>query len=290
MTVLEVEELEKRYKRFHLSLSFQIADGETVAFIGPNGAGKTTLIYTVLNVVHRDGGRVRFFGLDLDRHEAEIKRQVGVLFEEPRLFDDLSVRHLLEFFQAFYPRWDWPYALRLLEEADVDPEKKFKKLSRGMRAKVALVVALAPQPKMLILDEPTAGLDPKMRKWLKEKIHEARERFAPSVMLTSHIMKDVEDLANRIAFLENGRIKLLRHREDLAKWRIIEGTCDGVLSVEAVKLKLVREGPGARFRLLAEHYDEKLKDELQKCGATITNVFAPDLDELYDWIIEAPAE
>lgn len=290
MRVLEAEELEKRYRGFCLKVSFWIEAGETLAVVGPNGAGKTTLIYTLLNVLRRDGGAVRFFGLSLDEHEVEIKRDLGVVFEEPRLFKTLRVRQLLEFFQAFYPRWDQAYALRLLKEADVDPEKKFGDLSKGMRTKVNLALALASRPKVLILDEPTAGLDPKMRKWLKQKIGEAREEFAPAILLTSHIMQDVEDLAHRIAFLENGRIKLLRSYERLKEWRVIEGTCNGSFSLKAIKLRFVQSGDSTRFRLLTERYDEKLRDDLQRCGARITNVSTPDLDELYDWIIDNPAE
>ncbi|GBC83320.1 ABC transporter ATP-binding protein YtrB [bacterium HR10] len=290
MKVLEVEGLEKRYRRFHLNVSFSMEVGETLAFIGPNGAGKTTLMYTLLNIVRRDGGRVRFFGLDLDRHEVEIKRRVGFLFEEPRLFKTLRVRHLLEVFKTFYPSWDQSYALRLLGECGLDPEKRFHKLSKGMRTQVAVIIALAPRPRLLIFDEPTAGLDPKMRRWLKEKIREAREEFGPALLLTSHIMRDVEDLADRIAFLDNGRIALLRHREELAKWRIIEGTCDGSLTVGAVKFRFVREGETHRFRLLVERDDDRLREDLRRCGAKITNVFAPDLEELYDWIIETRAE
>ncbi|GBC77864.1 ABC transporter ATP-binding protein YtrB [bacterium HR08] len=284
MKALEVNELRKRYKRFDLQVSFSIEDGETLALVGPNGAGKTTLIYTLLNIVRRDGGEIRFFGLDVDRHEVEIKRRLGVFFEEPHLFDDLRVRHILEFCGSFYPTWDRRYAFQWLEELGVDPNQKFKRLSKGMRAKVAVVVAFAPRPRLLILDEPTAGLDPKMRRVLVEKVREARREFSPAILLTSHIMRDVEELADRIAFLEDGRITLLRSREALKEWRIIEGVCDGALSVEAISVKF---GEANQFQLLTEHCGEELFNRLQECGATVTRVLAPDLEEIYDWIIDA---
>lgn len=285
MKALEVNNLEKRYKGFDLAVSFSIEEGETLAFVGPNGAGKTTIIYTLLNIVRRDGGQVQFFGLDLDRHEVEIKRHLGVFFEEPHLFDDLRVKHILEFCGSFYPSWDQPYALRLLEELEIDLDKRFKKLSKGMRAKVALAVAFAPKPKMLILDEPTSGLDPKMRRLFVEKVREAREEFSPAILLTSHIMRDVEDLADHIAFLEAGRIKLLQNRAALAGWRIVEGICDGSLSVEARGLRLDRIGERVKFKLLTDRYGEKLLNQLRECGAEVTGTVAPDLEEIYDWII-----
>jgi len=288
MKALEVHELEKRYSGFDLTASFSIQEGETLALIGPNGAGKTTIIYTLLNIIRRDGGQVQFFGLDLDRHEVEIKRHLGVFFEEPHLFDDLRVKHILDFFGSFYPTWDRQYTLRLLEEFEIDPDKRFKKLSKGMRAKVALTVAFAPKPKMLILDEPTSGLDPKMRRLFVEKVREAREEFSSAILLTSHIMRDVEDLADRIAFIEGGRIKLLQSREALKGWRIIEGICDGSLPpVEAKGLRLNRIGEKTEFILLTDCYGEKLLHHLQECGAQVKGTSAPDLEEIYDWVINS---
>ncbi len=285
MNALEVDGLTKRYRGFQLSVSFSIAEGETLAFVGPNGAGKTTLIYTLLNIVRRNEGRVRFFDLDLDRHEVEIRQRLGVVFEHPHLFDELRVGRILEFWSSFYPAWDQQYALRLLEEFAVDPDKRFKKLSKGMRTKVALTLALAVRPRLLILDEPTAGLDPKMRRLFVEKIREARERFSPAILLTSHIMRDVEDLADRIAFLENGRVKLLESRRALETWRVVEGVCDGDLSIDVIGLKLSRARQAKRFALLTDRYDERLINELRERGATVTSVFTPDLEEIYDWII-----
>jgi len=288
MTVLEVNELRKRYRGFDLRVSFSMESGETLAFVGPNGAGKTTLIYTLLNVVRRDGGEVRFFGLDMDRHEVEIKRQLGVFFEEPHFFADLRVEHILEFCAALYPSWDRHYAFRLLEELDVDPRQRFKRLSKGMRAKVALVVAFAPKPKLLILDEPTAGLDPKMRRLLVEKVREARRDFSPAILLTSHIMKDVEELADRIAFLESGRIVLLQSRETLKEWRLVEGVCEAerVPSVKAIRFRLIRAGETCQFKLLTDRYGEELISQLREYGAAVTRVLSPDLEEIYDWVIE----
>lgn len=289
MRALEVTELEKRYKGFDLRVSFSIEEGETLALVGPNGAGKTTLIYTLLNIVRRDGGQVQFFGLPLDQHEVEIKRHLGLFFEEPHFFDDLRVRHILEFCGAFYPTWDRQYAFRLLEELEVDPNKRFKKLSKGMRAKVALAVAFAPKPQMLILDEPTAGLDPKMRRLFVEKIREAREEFSPAILLTSHIMRDVEDLADRIAFIEGGRIKLIESRKSLEDWRIVEGTCDESLSVEAIGFKRYRTGETWRFKLLTCRCDKELLKQLRERGGAVTKVHTPDLEEIFDWVIGSDA-
>lgn len=285
---LEVIDLRKSYRSFSLTASFAIADGEVFALLGPNGSGKTTIIHTLLNVVRRDGGQVRFFGLDLDRHETAIKRRLGVFLEDARLFDNLRVEHLLRFHSLLYPTWNAEYANRLLAEFDIEANKVFKKLSKGMKAKVALTCALAPQPKLLILDEPTAGLDVKMRRLFVEKVREARRHFAPAILLTSHIMRDIEELADRIAFIEDGRIKLNRSLQEMRSWKIIEGVGRGKLSVTALGIRQNRNEAEITFKLLSDD-ESQVVAQLHDCEARMTSVRTPDLEEIYDLIIDTSA-
>lgn len=285
MNLIEIKQLEKRYERFHLQASLAVGESETLALVGPNGSGKTTLIYSLLNVVRRDGGEVRFFGRDLDKNEVSIKTQLGVFFEESRLFEDLRVTHLLRLYSRFYPCWDWEYAEALLDRFEVDRALKFKKLSKGMRAKVALTLAFATRPRALILDEPTSGLDPRMRRMFVEVVREAKERFSPSIMLTSHIMRDIEDLADTVAFIEKGRIKLVAAREALNSWRIVEGVCNGKVPSEAKAWRLEPVAGRTRFQFLTDRYGEQLLAQLNAQRATVTHIWAPDLEEIYDWIM-----
>lgn len=286
---IEVNNLRKRYGSFHLDISFSIDSGETLAIVGANGAGKTTLIQAIQNLVRRDGGEVRFFGLDLDSRETEIKERLGVFLEDPRLFPELSVENLLKFYRSFYPSWDDEYSKRLLREFEVDSRKRFKKLSKGMKAKVALTVALASRPSMLILDEPTSGLDPKMRRLFVEKVREAGRLFSPAVLLTSHIMRDVEDLADRIAFMERGRIQLLETRFALQQWRVVEGLCERGLPFKPERIRFKSEGDSITFKLLADDYGDGLLEQLQDCGAVVTGVETPDLEEIYEWVMRGGA-
>jgi len=289
---LEVIKLKKRYGGFHLDISFSIESGETLAIVGANGAGKTTLIQAIQNLIRRDGGDVRFFGLDLDPDETKIKQRLGVFLEDPRLFAEISVENLLKFYRPFYPSWDSEYALRLLQEFEVDPGSRFKRLSKGMKVKVALTLALAPRPSMLILDEPTSGLDPKMRRLFVEKVKEARRLFSPAILLTSHIMRDVEDLADHIAFLDKGRIRLLESRFGLQSWRVVEGLCERGLPFNPGRLRFKVEGESIAFKLLADDYGDSLLEQLEDYGAVVTGVSTPDLEEIYDWVMrgEATAE
>jgi len=284
-TALEVNSLEKRYKDFSLSVSLSIVEGETLALVGPNGSGKTTLIRCLLNIVRRDSGEVRLFNSDLDENEVAIKQRMGVFLEDPRLFDDLRIKDTFEFCSSIYSEWDSQYAESLLEQFQIDSSKKFKHLSKGMKAKAALIIALAPKPKMLILDEPTSGLDPGMRMLFIEKVREAKAQFNPSLLLTSHIMKDVEDLADRIAFIENGRIKLCESRASFLSWKVIEGVCDKNIEAEAIGLRLTNQEQKKKFRLLTDRYGEQLLGEIKTFGAEIISVSSPDLEEIYSWVI-----
>ena len=285
---LDVNDLEKQYNGFTLKASFSIEEGETLAFVGPNGSGKTTIIFSILNIVRRDGGHVRFFEQELDLHEVRIKRQLGVFLEQPHLFRDLRVKHILDLCGAFYPAWDEQYAIKLLDEFEIDRNKKFKQLSKGMKNKVALAVAFAPRPRLLILDEPTSGLDPKIRRLFVEKVKQARQMFSPAILLTSHIMRDIEDLADRIAFMEGSRIKPIESKEALKSWRVIEGFCDGSLPLEALALRLDRRsGERVRFEMLTDRYGEDIAEQLRQCNAEITSVSAPDLERIYDQVISS---
>lgn len=210
---------------------------------------------------------------------------MGVFLEDPRLFDDLRIKDTFEFCSSIYSQWDSQYAESLLEQFQIDSSKKFKHLSKGMKAKAALIIALAPKPKILILDEPTSGLDPGMRRLFVEKVREAKERFNPSILLTSHIMRDVEDIADRIAFIENGRIKLCESRASFLSWKVIEGFCDRNIEVEAIGLRLVSQGEKKKFHLLTDKYGEEVLREIKADGAEITGLSSPDLEEIYGWAI-----
>jgi ABC-2 type transport system ATP-binding protein len=147
-----------------------------------------------------------------------------------------------------------------------------------------LVTALAPRPRFLILDEPTAGLDPKMRRQFVAKVREARALFAPAVLLASHVMRDVEELADEIAFIEAGRIKLRQSRSELRDWHVIEGCCGGKLPFAARDAIVNSDGAGVGFKLLTASRDTAV-EQLRACEANVTNIYSPDLEELYDWII-----
>lgn len=283
--VLSVKNLTKRYGEFVVDLSFDVHEREVLAFLGPNGAGKSTMILSLLNAVRRDAGDIRIFDLPLDQNEVPIKQSIGMVFDEPRLFRDLTTRECLDLFAPLYPTWDRTYVDHLLVEFDIDVNKRIKHLSKGMRVKVGLALALAPKPKLLILDEPTSGLDPGMRRLFVEKVREAQEAFAPAILLTSHILKDVEDLADRVAFLYNGRIKTVLARADLDALTFFAGSSPTEIDIPALYSHSRRQSGGHRFSLVSAEPADAVAAALSERDAVVSERRPASLDDLYDLIV-----
>jgi ABC-2 type transport system ATP-binding protein len=286
VAALEVEELEKHYKNFSLRVSFHIAAGEVLGVVGPNGVGKTTTIYCLLGIVKPSGGRVRFFGMDWDSHPVAIKQRVGFFLEEAPLFRQMRASDVLKFFASFYPSWDWGLAQRLIGQFELDVTKKVSELSKGMRAKLGLVAAFSPRPQLVILDEPTAGLDPGMRREFVHLVRTMREEFHPAVLLTSHIMADVEDLADRVAFLQGGRMSLIEGKVRLLeRWRRIRGRCRDPLRVNPDEWVAVEyDRATGELQLVTSNWDIALMERLREAGLKDAEACAMNLEEIYVYV------
>ena len=289
VAALDVEELEKHYKNFSLRVSFHLAPGEVLGVVGPNGVGKTTTIHCLLGIVKPDGGRVRFFGLEWDSHQIEIKQRVGFFLEEAPLFRQMRASDVLKFFASFYPSWDWDLAQRLIRQFELDVTKKVSELSKGMRAKLGLVTAFSHRPPLVILDEPTAGLDPGMRREFVHVVRRMREEFNPAVLLTSHIMADIEDLADRVAFLQEGKISLIESKTRLLhNWRRIRGRCRDLLRLDSSNWVAVEHDQATgELQLVTARWDVTLMDQLREAGLKDAEAFTMNLEEIYVYVTRA---
>jgi ABC-2 type transport system ATP-binding protein len=260
--VVELQDVEKRYRRFTLSgLNACLPEGEILGLIGPNGAGKTTTLRILLNLVRIDSGKVRLFGLDHQRHNLKIKRRVGFVSEEPRFYDDRTVAWTGDFVSGLYPTWDTNLYQKLIGDFSLSRTKKIRELSKGMRVKLSLVLALAHRPELLILDEPTAGLDPIIRRELLEMLRKENHERGTSVIISSHITDDITRIADRIIFLIAGRIALTDEKDQLlSRWKRIhyqEGALAASLTKEFFLIKrgafgfsgLTNDFPGIRSML-----------------------------------------
>jgi ABC-2 type transport system ATP-binding protein len=222
---LDIEGVGKRYKGFALSeVSLQLPRGYIMGLIGPNGAGKTTLIKLILNLVRRDGGAIRVCGLDNLADEAAIKSRIGFVADEPRFHEDVRLRELAAAAAPFYAKWDERRFRALAGEFELPLEKKFKKLSHGTKTKFALALALSHGAELVLLDEPTTGLDPVFRRRLLDMLAGLLQDERSSVLFSSHITADLERTADFVTFLLDGRVVFSDRMDRLVEdWAVVKG-------------------------------------------------------------------
>ena len=209
--------LQKRIRRTEAvtGVSFDVPFGSVFGLIGRNGAGKTTTIRLLLGLLRPDGGRSEVFGEDSLALSRETRRRIGYLSEESFPYDDLSLPRTLEFVSAFFPSWDWDRCNRLREMLAVPEDKPLSALSAGERRKAELLIVLAQDPDLLVLDDPAAGLDTVVRRdFLWAALEVAREE-GKAVLFTSHVLTDVERVADTVAFLDAGRVLFTTGLDDL---------------------------------------------------------------------------
>ena len=252
---IEITGLRKRYKGFALEdVGFAVPRGYITGLIGPNGAGKTTIIKLIMNLVRRDAGEVRVFGLDNIRDEAEIKARVGFVYDAPRFPEDLPLGTIASAVAAFYDRWDQARFRALLEEFLLSPRQAFRKLSHGMKMKFSLALALAHDADLILMDEPTAGLDPAFRFELLNKLQALIQNERKTVLFSSHITTDLERVADFVTFVHKGRIVFSAPKDTVMdSWGVVRAKSDG-LRPENV--------PGARGHRRTEHSLEVLTSDL----------------------------
>lgn len=223
--VLEINNITKDYKKFKIdNISFNLPKGYIMGFIGANGAGKTTTIKLILNMIKRDSGEIKVFGLDNIREEERIKEQIGVVFDECYYLEDWTLNDVEKAVSMFYKNWNSSIYEKYLKEFNLARDKKVKDLSRGMRMKLMIAVAFSHEAKLLILDEPTSGLDPVARDKFLDILRDYIEDEEKSVIFSSHITSDIEKIADYITYINNGKIIFTGEKDEfLEKYCIIKG-------------------------------------------------------------------
>lgn len=223
--VLEINNITKDYKKFKIdNISFNLPKGYIIGFIGANGAGKTTTIKLILNMIKRDSGEIKVFGLDNIREEERIKEQIGVVFDECYYLEDWTLNDVEKAVSMFYKNWNSSIYEKYLKEFNLARDKKVKDLSRGMRMKLMIAVAFSHEAKLLILDEPTSGLDPVARDEFLDILRDYIEDEEKSVIFSSHITSDIEKIADYITYINNGKIIFTGEKDEfLEKYCIIKG-------------------------------------------------------------------
>ncbi len=205
--MVEAVHLEKRYKDFHLKdLSFSLPAGYIMGFIGANGAGKTTALRLLLHTLRADGGEAKIFGLHHIAEERRVKEDIAVVFDWICLVEEWTVRQAARGLAPFYRHWDPDLFAEYCRRFGLAPTKKVKELSRGTQVKLSLALALSHGARLLILDEPTSGVDPMARDEILEILQEYIAAGDRSVLFSTHITSDLEKIADYITFLHRGRL------------------------------------------------------------------------------------
>lgn len=219
----EFKNLVKTYPDFQLGpLNLDLAPGMVLGFVGPNGSGKSTTMHCLVGLVKVDGGEMRVFDRVNDPNEPAWKMDIGYVGDVHVFYENWSGEKNLKFLSRFYPNWSDKFAVDLAKRFNLSLQKKAKELSGGNRVKLALIAALAHAPKLLLLDEPTSGLDPVVRAEVLEVLFEILEDGERAIFYSTHILSDISRLADELAFLDNGKIKLRAAKEDLTEqWRKI---------------------------------------------------------------------
>jgi ABC-2 type transport system ATP-binding protein len=214
--VIRAEQLTKSYgqNRGILEVDFAVEDGEVFGFLGPNGAGKTTTIRLLLDLIRPTSGRLTVFGLDSRRSSVAIRKRLGYLPGDLRLYERMTGAELLRYFGHLRGLDGAERADQLAARLDLDLGRRIKELSRGNRQKVGIVQAFMHEPDLLVLDEPTSGLDPLVQETFYELVAEATERGG-TVFLSSHVLSEVQHMADRVGLIREGRLDLVDSVENL---------------------------------------------------------------------------
>lgn len=213
---IEIENLTKRYDGFTLQdVSFQVPKGSIMGFVGQNGAGKSTTMKVLLNIVKKDSGNIRIFGLDHIRDEVEIKKHIAVVFDEVPFHDVLNAKQLSRILKSIYSEWDEHIFFQYLDRFSLPVKKPSGQFSKGMKMKLQIAAALSHNAKLLIMDEPTSGLDPVVRSEMLDVFMEYIQEEDHTILLSSHITSDLERIADSITFIHDGKLLLTEYKDDM---------------------------------------------------------------------------
>ena len=207
MNIITIDHVTKDYgcQRGIFNMSFQIKQGETLGFLGPNGSGKTTTIRHLMGFMKPDSGVVQIHGLDCFQDAAQIQKMVGYLPGEMSFIDDMTGIDFIQLIAKLKGMQDLSYAYELMQFLELDAKAPIKRMSKGMKQKIGLVIAFMQNPPILILDEPTNGLDPSGIRWFRNFIRE-QANTGKTVLLSSHILSEVEAVTDKVVFIDKGSI------------------------------------------------------------------------------------
>ncbi len=236
MNSIEVKNLSKTYKKSDFALkdvSFSLPSGSIMGFIGENGAGKTTTLKLILNLLHKQGGEIQILGQEMTDANTDLRQDIGVVFDTNCFDGRLNAKKVNSIMGSIYKQWDSQYFSSLLKQFNIPMGKKIKAYSRGMTMTLSLAVALSHKPKLLILDEPTGGLDPVRRDQFLDLFLDFIQEEDRSILLSSHITSDLEKIADYITFIHKGKVAISTTKDELIyNYGIVRGSKEDLSVVD----------------------------------------------------------
>ena len=277
---IDMKGVRKAFRFFTLEdVSLDLEQGQIMGLVGPNGAGKSTTIRLLMGLLTADAGSIRLLGHDMPRSQAAAKADVGFVSDDMRLLPQATLAWHMDFVAAIYPGWDAAYAATLLKRFGLHAGQTARSLSTGEQAKALLLLALARRPRLLVLDEPTSGMDPVARQELLTEFMDVLRDDSRSILFSSHNTVDVERISDRISFIDRGRVVASDNKEDfLERWRTLrlrlpEGAPDWQLP-EIVH----RDIDGPNVTLTVDGFSD---DFLARLGAPVQDVYRMSLEEVF---------
>ena len=260
-------------------LSFHVYAGEIFGLLGPNGAGKSTTLRLLMGMISPDAGEIRVLGHEIPRDQAAAKRDIGYVSAEMRLLPHATLGWHMEFVKSIYPEWDGGYAAALVKRFNLRPEQNARSLSLGEHVKAVLLLALARRPRLLILDEPTTGLDPVARHEVISEFMDVLHDDNRSILFSSHNTVDVERISDRITFIDRGRVVDSQNKEDfLDRWRRIHVQLPPGAALPALPNIVGRVDDGQFVTLTTNQYSEGMRTLI---GPHVRDVQRMNLEEIF---------
>jgi ABC-2 type transport system ATP-binding protein len=280
---VQFEGVTKSYPHFTLdAIDLVLPHGQIMGFIGPNGAGKSTTIRILMGLVHQERGTVEVLGHAMPGDQAAAKREVGFASEDLRLYQRPTLAWHMEFVRSIYPSWDQAYADKLVRRFDLKAEQRIKGLSHGQRVKAALMLTLARRPQLLVLDEPTTGLDPVARHEVLGELMEVLADEERTILFSSHNTLDVEQIADQITFIDRGRIIDSGDKESfLERWRRIRLEMPADAALPPVPGIVQTSRSGRLAVVITDRFEPAMTAAYQQAGATVHALEPMTLEEIF---------